>query len=243
MPMPSVSMPQPVPWVSAITPSTFGNAASACGLVLREKLVGNRARGRGRAVHAREHADVVARGHAAVGALDAHEGGFALRRRRLHVGAEGVVAFEVALVRPHVEVLRVHVLAGGDGLARETDDLVVAAHRLALRDGAHRNLVARGNEAAHGNVLDDGAAEQLGARDDDVVGGVESDVRVHGGDLCWRFFQEAFARRQLALNLWWNLSMCWCMASRAATGSRAATASRMASCSLMAACHESMVSK
>jgi hypothetical protein len=30
-------MPQPVPWVSATTPSTFGNPASADGLVWREK--------------------------------------------------------------------------------------------------------------------------------------------------------------------------------------------------------------
>ena len=37
MPMPLSSMPQPVPWVSATTPSTFGKAASAAGLVCREK--------------------------------------------------------------------------------------------------------------------------------------------------------------------------------------------------------------
>ena len=37
MPSPSPSMPQPVPCVSATTPSTFGNAASAAGLVWREK--------------------------------------------------------------------------------------------------------------------------------------------------------------------------------------------------------------
>ena len=37
MPMPSVSMPQPVPWVSATTPSTFGIVGQRLGLVLREK--------------------------------------------------------------------------------------------------------------------------------------------------------------------------------------------------------------
>ena len=37
MPMPSVSMPQPVPWVSATTPSMFGKSCSASGLVWREK--------------------------------------------------------------------------------------------------------------------------------------------------------------------------------------------------------------
>ena len=30
-------MPQPVPWVRATTPSMFGKAASACGLLRREK--------------------------------------------------------------------------------------------------------------------------------------------------------------------------------------------------------------
>jgi hypothetical protein len=199
---------------------------------LAREVVGNGARGRGRAVHAGQHADVVARGHAAVGAPDAHEGGLAWGGRGLHVGAEGVVALEPfgdgALVRAHVQVLRVHVLARGNGLARETDDLVVAAHRLAGGDGAHRDLVARRNEAAHGHAFDGGAAEHLGARDDDVVGGVESDVGGHGGNslAVWLAVwlacceagaaQVALARRQLALNLWWNLSMCWCMASRAA---------------------------
>jgi len=37
MPMPCVSMPQPVPCVNATTPSTWGKAASAWGLVWREK--------------------------------------------------------------------------------------------------------------------------------------------------------------------------------------------------------------
>jgi hypothetical protein len=36
MPMPSVSMPQPVPWVSATTPSTLGSR-QRLGLVWREK--------------------------------------------------------------------------------------------------------------------------------------------------------------------------------------------------------------
>ena len=37
MPAPSVAMPQPVPWVRATTPSTFGKAASAAGWFWREK--------------------------------------------------------------------------------------------------------------------------------------------------------------------------------------------------------------
>jgi hypothetical protein len=37
MPMPSVSMPQPVPCVRATTPSTFGIVRQRAGLVWREK--------------------------------------------------------------------------------------------------------------------------------------------------------------------------------------------------------------
>ena len=37
MPRPSVSIPQPVPWVSATTPSTFGKLARAAGLLRLEK--------------------------------------------------------------------------------------------------------------------------------------------------------------------------------------------------------------
>ena len=35
--MPSVSMPQPVPWVKATTPSTLGKLAKAAGLLRLEK--------------------------------------------------------------------------------------------------------------------------------------------------------------------------------------------------------------
>ena len=51
---------------------------------------------------------VIARGDAAIGPLDAHERRLARGRLRLHVGAERVVALEVA----HRQVVRVHVLAG-----------------------------------------------------------------------------------------------------------------------------------
>ena len=37
MPVPPVSMPQPVPWVKATTPSMFGKSARAAGLVSLEK--------------------------------------------------------------------------------------------------------------------------------------------------------------------------------------------------------------
>ena len=69
MPSPCVSMPQPEPCVSATTPSTFGNAASA----LAREVVGDAARDGRRAVHRRQDADVVARRDAAVVADDALE--------------------------------------------------------------------------------------------------------------------------------------------------------------------------
>ncbi len=157
-----------------------GEGRQRFGMVLAREVVGDRAGGRGRAVHAGQDADVVARGDTAVGALDAHEGGFAPGGLGLHVGAEGVVAREVAPAVAHAEVVRVHVLAGRDRLAGEADDLVVAAHRLAGGDGARGDLVARGDQPPDGDVLDLGAAHELGARDQDVVLRMESDEGSHG---------------------------------------------------------------
>src|SRR5665811_925418 len=94
-------------------------------------MVGNGTRRRSRAVDTGQDTNVVASGDAAVGALDAHERRFTPRRLRLDVGAKGVVSLEVALVRAHVQVMRVNVLASGDRLACKADDLVVAPHRLA----------------------------------------------------------------------------------------------------------------
>src|SRR6218665_502921 len=84
--------------------------------VARE-MIGNGARDGGRAVHAGQHGKVVARGHAAVGAPYAHETGLAPGGRGLDIGAEGVVALEPALVRAHVQVVGVHMLAGRNGAA------------------------------------------------------------------------------------------------------------------------------
>ena len=67
------------------------------------------------------------------------------------------------------------VLTGRDRPAGEADDLVVAAHRLARRDGAHGDLVARRDQAATGQVLDRRAAHELRARDHDIVGGMKAD--------------------------------------------------------------------
>ena len=61
------------------------------------------------------------------------------------------------------------VLAGGDGLAGETDDLVVASHRFALGDVPGGDLVAGRDQALDGHVFGRGAADELGAGDQDVV--------------------------------------------------------------------------
>ena len=134
-------MPQPPPCVSATTPSTFGIVGQRLGMDVAAEVIGDGARHGGRAVHAGEDADVVAGGDAAVGAHDALEG--CRLRRRLRSGARrraiGVVARELG----HRQVVRVHVLAGLDVARGDADDLVVAAHRLAGGDRAHRHLVAR----------------------------------------------------------------------------------------------------
>ena len=62
-----------------------------------------------------------------------------------------------------------------NGLVRKTNDLVVAAHRLAHGDGACGDFVARRNQAAHGHALHGVAAHELAAGDDHVVRRVQAD--------------------------------------------------------------------
>ena len=157
-----------------------GEVGQGLGPDVAAEVVGDRARGGGRAVHAGQHADVVARGHAAVGAHDAVEGG----------GRGGVVGGQRAGARlmgpgeiAEGQVVHVHVLAGGDGLRGVADDLAVAPDRLARADRPRGDLVAWGHQAGdrHAFLGDHGAAEQLPACDDDVVGRVDAD---RGGGRC-----------------------------------------------------------
>ena len=150
---------------------------------LAREVVGNGAGGGGRAVHAGQHTDVVAGGHAAVGAFDAHEGGGARGWRGLHVRTKRIVARKVTLVGAHVEVLCVDVFARRNGLAGKPNDLVVAAHRLARGEGTHCHLVAGRDQATHGHTFNGGAADELGACNHHVVGGVQADKRSHRGFL------------------------------------------------------------
>ena len=97
--------------------------------------LGHEARDGGRAVHAGEHADVVARAGLAVGAAVAFEGGARLgRQQRLlaRVLGEGIVALELG----ERAVVGVDVGAGRDVLGGKADDLAELQDRLALGDRA-----------------------------------------------------------------------------------------------------------
>ena len=94
--------------------------------VIAAKGVGDVAGHGRRTVHAGQHADIVARANAAIGALVALE----TRRRRDEFGivrlrAIGVVALEV----PYRDIVNMDVGTGGDVLGREADNLTVFAHR------------------------------------------------------------------------------------------------------------------
>ena len=151
------------------------------------EMVGDHPRRGGGAVHRGQHADVVAGGDAAVRAQDALEGGaLGLRNHidRMDVGTERVIALEIAA---HAHVVDVDMVARLDRRGGEADDLIVFAHRLARCDGAHRDLVPGRHRPGGRDARDLGGAGQgdaglqVGAGDDDVVGGVQADGRrCHG---------------------------------------------------------------
>ena len=142
-------------------------------------MIGDGAGHRGRAIDAGQNADEVAGGHAAIGAHIAHEGTVLCRCIGFDIGTKRVVALEAAFVGPHVQVVGVHMLAGGDGLRRKADDLVVAAHRFACCNVSHGQLVTGWHQAAHRHILHDGTGDQLLAGDDDIIGGVKANRQTH----------------------------------------------------------------
>src|SRR5437870_2329726 len=79
------------------------------------------------------------------------------------------------MLGPHVAIVLMHPLAGGDRLAGEADDLAELDHRLALADGARRQLVAEGDALAGLDAL---AGRRVFldalASDEDVVLGAEA---------------------------------------------------------------------
>ena len=103
--------------------------------------------------------------------------------------------------------------AGRYGLAGEPDDLVIAPHRVPWAKRTRGDFVAGWNQAAYGKILKPGTTDQLASGDHNVVVRVKSDKWVHGsGFLRW-------VLRQLTLKRVCELSMCACMAKRAAAGS------------------------
>ena len=78
--------------------------------------------------------------------------------------------------------MHVHVVARRDRLRGEADDLVVAMHRLTLGHGAHGDLVPGGDAHCGAHVLlrHQRAGGKLGARDDDVVVGMQTNGEIDG---------------------------------------------------------------
>jgi hypothetical protein len=69
----------------------------------------------------------------------------------------------------HLDVLRVHPVARRDRLRREPDDLIVFAHRLALRDRRDRHLVSAHHARARGHAGGRHALHDRIDRDDHIV--------------------------------------------------------------------------
>ena len=136
-------------------------------------LLGDEAGDGGRAVHAGQDADIVARAGLAVGAAKTLEGRLFLDRQDV-LGTRGlgdlVVALESAVLRPHVAIVLVHPVAGGDRLAGEADDLAELPDRLARGDRLDGDLVAEGDALMRRDAFGDRGA-WLGSlgRDDDIV--------------------------------------------------------------------------
>ena len=154
-------------------------------IVMRERVlledIGDEAGDMGAAIHRGEDADIVAGRDAAVGTANAVEGRRQVEiRHRLDVDAIRIIFCKVA----HAAILRVHVLAGRDRRGGKTDDLAVAADRLADGDRpdgdlvACRNTLDRGDPVGHRH-----ARRQAQSRDQNGVLGMQTDdgCRGHGG--------------------------------------------------------------
>ena len=153
-----------------------GVAGQRFGMDVAAEVVGDRACDGRRAVHRGQHADVIARGDAAVGAHDAVEGrGCVDIVGRMQPLANRVVERDMA----ELEVVAVHMLARRDVLLGAADNLVVATYRCTGGNRVHSHLVAGRNEPAHRHALarQHGARQQLPARDDDIVGRMNANDR------------------------------------------------------------------
>jgi hypothetical protein len=127
----------------------------------------------GRAVHARDDRDVVARADPAVVALEAVEGAHPLRGMEIDRAHVHPALVAVGAQIADAEVLRVDVVSDRDVARREADHLAVAANGSA---GGHRvpgHLVAGLDVLAHldpvSTILQDRTRGQLRLCDRDVV--------------------------------------------------------------------------
>ncbi len=175
------------------------------------EVIGDAAgRGRG-AVHAGEDGDVVACADPAISPAVPHERpplGLRHHLDRLVIRREGVVEIELALM--HLDILRVHMLPGGDIHRGEADDLPVTADLGALRDVTQGDLVPgrdhlRDLQLA---VLHDqrGTGEEGGLGNTDIVAWIKAHGDIvkrgasavggakQGGRTTGRFHNESFRR-------------------------------------------------
>ena len=132
--------------------------------LVRREMRRDLARGGGRAVHRRQHRDIVARANAATGAVIALKR--VLRGRRGH-GAQVGAKFIFGIDRAKLQVVRVHMRPLGNVFGGIADQVGVFAHRFTLGNRLRRHLVAARDQ--HGRPLV-AHLQRLGGGDDIVVG-------------------------------------------------------------------------
>ena len=151
-----------------------------------------------RTIDRRQDANVVARGHPAIGPLVTHEAGVFARRGRFDVGTHRVVPRKTAFFRAHPQVVRVYMLTCGNGFAGKTDDLVVPPHRLSNLHRTHSHFVPRWNQTFHRDVFNRSTTHQLRAGNQHVISGVQTNEWVHKlkGSIKWVSKTGAAATRK-----------------------------------------------
>src|SRR5215217_6849753 len=116
------------------------------------EIVGHLTRRRGRAVHRGENGDVIPRPDATVLAAKPHEGAALALRHVLHgavLGAWGIVEIEPFADR---EIVAVDMIAGGDVLRGESNDLPVPPDLADLRHFAQCDFMTRRDHLRNANL-------------------------------------------------------------------------------------------
>ena len=133
----------------------------------------------GGAIHGGDDADVIARGHTAIGAANAHEAGRYINIiGRLRIQAPGVIPREIA----HFAIMRMHPGARFNRIRGKANNLTIAANGLTLRVRADRDLMARRDAPfAHADAGRDlGPRRQRNARNYHAITGVKANNRWQG---------------------------------------------------------------